>query len=151
LLRAPVPYRSGILGRVRPILVGRAVDLATANHLTTTAKSKPTPRLASTAYASLDRQAPTRAGDEPAVGTAGDHGDPGHAAACPTATLHHLPVGHNGRGNARTPDAHAGHRTPDTGRSDARTGHWTPVAWTGTRGHCPLALDTGRWPRTPTR
>jgi hypothetical protein len=53
----------------------------------------------------------------------------------------------------RTPDT--GHRTP--GRSDARTGHWTPVAWTGTRGQARVdtgrshrTLDAGRWPRTPT-
>jgi hypothetical protein len=45
--------------------------------------------------------------------------------------------------NPRTSDAHAGHRTP--GRSDARTGRWTAVAWTGTRGHCPHRTpDAGR-------
>jgi hypothetical protein len=83
------------------------------------------------------------------VDTAGDHADPGHpshAAAYPTATLQDLSVGPSGRGNARTPDAHTGHRTPDTlGRSDAHTGHWTAVAWTGTR------VDAGRWPGTWTR
>jgi len=98
----------------------------------------------STACASFERQAPTRADHEPVVDAAGDHADPGHpsrAAACPTAALHDLTsAGHSGRGNARTPDT--GQRTP--GRSDARTGHWTPVAWTGTRGHWSLAPDTGR-------
>jgi hypothetical protein len=110
------------------------------------AKSKPMPPLPSTACASLDRQVPTGADDEPAVDTAGNHVDrspPSHATACPTATPPRPP----GRtqwtrermdiGRRRwTP----GRRTP--GRSDARTGHWTAVAWTGTRGHCPLAPDT---------
>ncbi len=64
--------------------------------------------------------------------TAGDHADPGHpsrAATCPTAVLHDLTsVGHSGRGNARTPDAHTGRRTPET--------------WTLRRPH--RTLDTGR-------
>jgi hypothetical protein len=59
----------------------------------------------------------------------------------PTAALHDLtPVGHRGRGNARTADAHwtpdAEHWTP--GCSDARTGHRTSVTWT-------LDARTGRW------
>ena len=74
---------------------------------------------------------------------AGDHADPGHpnrTAACPTAALRDLTsAGHSARGNAQTPDA--GQRTP--GRSDARTGHWTAVPWTGRRGHWSLAPDTG--------
>jgi hypothetical protein len=45
-----------------------------------------------------------------------------------------------------TPTLDTGRRTP--GRSDARTGHWTSVAWTGTRGHWTLAPDTGRSHRT---
>src|SRR5215211_6020983 len=45
----------------------------------------------------------------------------------------------------RTPPPDAGQRT--SGRSDARTGHWTPVPWTGKRGHWSLAPDTGH--RTP--
>jgi hypothetical protein len=40
----------------------------------------------------------------------------------------------------RTPTPDAGQRTPR--RSDARTGHWTPVPWTG-------KVDTGRSHRTP--
>ena len=45
-----------------------------------------------------------------------------------------------------TPDT--GHRTPDT-----HAGHRTAAAWTGTRaaGHPHQTLDSGRWPRTPTR
>jgi hypothetical protein len=45
----------------------------------------------------------------------------------------------------RTPTPDAGRRTP--GRSDARTGHWTAVPWTGKRGHWSLAPDTRH--RTP--
>ena len=41
----------------------------------------------------------------------------------------------------RTPTPGAGQRTP--GRSDARTGHWTSVPWTGKCGHWSLAPDTG--------
>src|SRR5918996_701132 len=117
---------------------------------TTTVESKPTPPLAQRGLRSLN---PPGSG-EPVVDTAGEHADPGHpshAAACPTAALHDLtPVGHSGRGNARTPDAHSGHRTPDTRtlrrphrtldtgrvdrhvwRLDVRTGHWTPAAGRG--------------------
>jgi hypothetical protein len=131
------------------MLVGHAVDLASAHHFP---RRRPSPsrRLhwPSTACASLDRLVPTRADDEPVVDTTGDHADPGHpshAAACPTAALHDLtPGGHSRRGTPRTPDAHTGHRPPDTwtlrrphrtlgtGRVDrhawtldARTGHWT--------------------------
>jgi hypothetical protein len=144
--------------RARVCTVGHAIALATAQAPpTTTAKSKRHLCWPSTARASFERQAPTRADHEPVVDAAGDHADPGHpsrAAACPTAALHDLTsAGHSGRGNARTPDT--GQRTP--GRSDARTGHWTPVAWTGTRGQARVdtgrshrTLDAGRWPRTPT-
>ena len=123
----------------QPILVAHAVDLATAQPPpTTTAKSKPIPPLTQQTCASLDRQVPTRAADELAVDRAGDHADaghPSHAAACPPPPLHHLPAGHSGRGNPRTPDTHAGHRTPDIWT--LRHPHQTP--------------DSGRWPRTPTR
>jgi hypothetical protein len=106
--------------------------------------------------------------------TAGDHADPrpipSHAAACPTAALHGLtPVGHSGRGNARTPDAHTGHRAPDTwtlrrpyrtvdtGRVDrhawtldARTGHWTPDAGRGRKhGDEGTAGIRTSWANTP--
>jgi hypothetical protein len=131
--------------RARVCTVGHAIALPLPNHLP---RRRPSPNRhlcwPSTARASFERQALTRADHEPVVDAAGDHADPGHpsrAAACPTAALHDLTsAGHSGRGNARTPDT--GHRTP--GRSDARTGHWTPVAWTGTRGHWSLAPDTGR-------
>jgi hypothetical protein len=131
--------------RARVCTVGHAIALPLPNHLP---RRRPSPNRhlcwPSTARASFERQAPTRADHEPVVDAAGDHADPGHpsrAAACPTAALHDLTsAGHSGRGNARTPDT--GQRTP--GRSDARTGHWTPVAWTGTRGHWSLAPDTGR-------
>jgi hypothetical protein len=77
------------------------------------------------------------------------------ACGCPpTAARYDLTrFGHRGRGNARIPDAHTGHRTPatprrshrtlDAGHLDAHTGHWTPVAWTS---HAwILDADTGYW------
>jgi len=72
------------------------------------------------------------------------------AAACPTAALHDLPVGHSGRGNGWTPDVHTGHRTPDAGRLDAQmsasdTGQRSRGR--ASRGHWTLAPDTGH--RTP--
>jgi hypothetical protein len=134
-----------------------AVDPATAQPPpTTTAKSKPTPPLTQQTYASLDRQLPTRAADELAVDRAGDHADaghPSHAAVCPTApsTTSRSDTVDAGTHGHRTPTLDTGHQT--SGRSDARTGHRTAAAWTGTRaaGHPHQTLDSGRWPRTPTR
>ena len=81
----------------------------------------------STACASFEHEAPTQADDEPGRDAAGDHAGPGHpsrTAACPTAALQDLTsAGHSGRGNTQTPDAHTGHRTPDSGRRTADT--WT--------------------------
>src|SRR5829696_1038930 len=135
-----------ILACTRPVLVGHAVELATAQPPpTTTARSRPTPRLAQH-RASFERQAPTQADHEPGMDAAGDHADPGHpsrTAACPTAALQDLTsAGHSGRSNTQTPDAHTGRRTADAGqrtpgRSDARTGHRT--------------LDTGHWPEDADR
>src|SRR5215211_7355911 len=158
--------------RARVCTVGHAIALATAQPPpTTTAKSKPTPLLPSTARASFERQAPTRADHEPVVDAAGDHADPGHpsrAAACPAAALHDLTsAGHSGRGNARTPDTghrtadtwtlRRPHRTLDTGRLDrhawtlvARTGHWTPDAGRGHRqGDEGTAGSRTSWATTP--
>jgi hypothetical protein len=150
----PAPYRRTILACTRPILVGHPVELATAQPPpTTTARSKPTPRLAQHACASFEHQAPTQADHEPGMDAAGDHADPAHpsrTAACPTAALQDLTsAGHSGRGNAQTPDAHTGRRTADAGqrtpgRSDG-TGHWTPVRWAGKSRHWSLAPDTGHW------
>jgi hypothetical protein len=93
---------------------------------------------------------------------AGDHADPGHpshTAACPTAALQDLTwAGHSARGNAQTPDADTGHRTPTP---DADTGHrtptpdaghldaQTPAPDTGHRSHGQATVDTGRSHRTP--
>jgi len=146
----------------RPILVGHAVELATAQHLP---RRRPGPnrRLGwpSTACASFEHEAPTQAGDEPGMDAAGDHADPGHpsrTAACPTpAALQGLTsAGHSGRGNAQTPGVRTRrrHRTPDSGHLDAQTpapdtGHWSrgQQAWTlvARTGH--RTPDTGH--RTP--
>jgi hypothetical protein len=141
-------HQRTILACTRPLLVGHAVELATAQPPpTTTARSKPTPRLAQHRLRQL--QAPGADSGRPRAG----HGRSGRPRrprpsqpydGLPTAALHDLtPAGHSGRGNAQTPDA--GQRTP--GRSDARTGHRTSVPWTGKRGHWSLAPDTGH--RTP--
>jgi hypothetical protein len=144
-----------ILACTRPILVGHAVELATAQPPpTTTARSKPMPRLAQHHLRQLRARGSTQADDEPGMDAAGDHVDPGHpsrTAAWPIAALQDLTsAGHSGRGNAQIPDAHTGRRTADAGQrtpgpSDARTGHWTSVPWTGKGGHWSLAPDTGHW------
>src|SRR5215218_1321954 len=150
----PAPYRRTILARGCVLSATRS-PWPLPNHLP---RRRPSPNRhlcwPSTARASFERQAPTRADHEPVVDAAGDHADPGHpsrAAACPTAALHDLTsAGHSGRGNARTPDTghrtadtwtlRRPHRTLDTGRLDrhawtlvARTGHWTPDAGRGHR------------------
>jgi hypothetical protein len=117
----------------------------------------------SAACASFEHEAPTQADHEPVMDAAGDHADPGHPAvrlpAPPPRSRTSLRPDtadaartDTGRPH-RTPTPDAGRRTP--GRSDARTGHWTSVPWTGKRGHWSLTpdtghrtLDTGRWPRT---
>jgi hypothetical protein len=121
------------------------------NHLPTTARSNRRLGWPSSACPSFEHEAPTQADHEPGMDAAGDHADPGHpshTAACHAALQDLTSAGHSGRGNAQIPDAHTGRRTADTWRSDARTGHWTPVPWTGKRGHWSLAPDTGHGHRT---
>jgi hypothetical protein len=157
-------HQRTILACTRPILVGHAVELATAQPPpTTTARSKPTPRLAQQRLRQLRDEAPTQADDEPVMDAAGDHADPGHpshTAACPRRA----PGPHFGRTQRTRQRTDTGrpHRTPDSGRRTADTwtlrrphrtldtGHvdrqaWTLVARTGHR-----TPDTGRWPRTRT-
>ena len=146
-----------ILACTRPILVGHAVELATAQPPpTTTARSTPTPRLAQHRLRQLRAR-----GSDSGRRRAG-HGRSGRPRRLrpsqPYGCLPHrrAPGPHFGRTQRtrqrtntgrphRTPTPDAGQRTP--GRSDARTGHWTSVPWTGKRGHWSLAPDTGH--RTP--
>jgi hypothetical protein len=142
-------HQRTILACTRPILVGHAVELATA-HLP---RRRPGPhrRLGwpSTACASFEHEAPTQADHEPGMDAAGDHADPGHPAvrlpAPPPRSRTSLrpDTADAATHRHRTPTPDAGQRTP--GRSDAHTGHWTPVPWTSKRGHWSLALDTGHW------
>src|SRR5512132_2517022 len=146
--RASLPtgsHQRTILACTRPILVGHAVELATApttshndDQVQTDASAGPAPP----APASSTRL-PTQADHEPVMDAAGDHADPGHpsrtAAAPPPRSRTSL--------RPDTVDA-ATHRQRTPERSDARTGHRTPVPWTGKRGHWSLAPDTGHWPRT---
>jgi hypothetical protein len=105
----------------------------------------------SSACPSFEHEAPTQADDEPVMDA---------AATTPTPTIPaiRLPAppprsrtslrpdtADAATHKHRTPTPDAGQRTP--GRSDARTGHWTSVPWTGKRGHWSLAPDTGH--RTP--
>jgi hypothetical protein len=142
-------HQRTILGCTRPILVGHAVELATAQPPpTTTARSKPTPRLAQHRL----RQLRARGADSgrPRAGH-GRSGRPRPTPAipatrlpAPTAALQDLAsAGHSGRGNAPTPDAHTGRRTADT---------WTlrrPHPDTGQRSRGQANVDTGHSHRTP--
>src|SRR5215217_4313776 len=56
----PCLYRQAILGRIRPILVSHAVDLATATTSHDDGRAKPTSPLAQHSLRQLERQAPTR-------------------------------------------------------------------------------------------
>jgi hypothetical protein len=132
-----------ILACTRPILVGHAVELATAHHLpTTTARSKPTPRL--TQHRLRQPRAPGADSARPPAG----HGRsrrprrlrPSQPYGClPTAALHDLTsAGHSARGRTdtgrRTADTwtlRRPHRTLDSGRMDRQA--WTLVAHTGHR------------------
>jgi hypothetical protein len=151
---APCLYRQVILGRIRPILVSHAVDLATATTSHDDGRAKPTSPLAQHSLRQLERQAPTRQTTSRSWtrrATAPTPAQPSRAAACPPpSSLPHF--GRTPRTRERTDSGRppgTGRRTPETGqrtpgRSDVRTGHWTPVAWTGKRGHWSLAPDTGR-------
>ena len=139
------------------------------NHLP---RRRPSPnrhlRWPSTACTSFERQAPTRADQEPVMDAAGDHADRGHpsrAAACPTARSttslsadtagaethrHRTPTPDAGR---QTPDARR--RTPDSGHLDAPTaapdtGHRSPGQARVDTGRSHRTLDAGHWPRTRT-
>src|SRR5215218_6695179 len=138
----PAPYRRTILARGCVLSATRS-PWPLPNHLP---RRRPSPNRhlcwPSTARASFERQAPTRADHEPVVDAAGDHADPGHpsrAAACPAAALHDLTsAGHSGRW---TPDAGRGHRQGDEGtagsgppgpprRATARWDAQTMFLWT---------------------
>jgi hypothetical protein len=150
-------HQRTILACTRPSWSATRSSWPLPNHLpTTTARSKPTPRLAQHRLRQLRDEAPTQADDEPVMDAAATTPTPAIPAIRRPAhaALQDLTsAGHSARGNAQTPDAgqrtpDSGHRTADTGqrtpgRSDARTGHWTPVTWTGKRGHWSLAPDTG--------
>jgi hypothetical protein len=143
LLRAPVPYRSAILGRIRPILVGRAVDLATANHLHDDSQVQADASLvqhgpAPASSASL-RLGQHRAGRDTARATTRT---PAVRLPAYRRALRPSPSSDTADAGTRTPDAphrtldtrtaRRPHRTLDIGR---RTGHWTPSRGHRTPGH----------------
>jgi hypothetical protein len=146
-----------ILACARPILVGHAVELATAQPPpTTTARSKPTPRLAQHRLRQL--RAP---GSDSGRRRAG-HGRSGRPRrprpSQPYGCLPHrrAPGPHLGRTQRtrqrtntgrphRTPTPDAGQRTPDSGHLDAQT----PTPDTGHPSRGQASVDTGRSHRTP--
>jgi hypothetical protein len=141
-------HQPTILACTRPILVGHAVELTTAQpppdddgQVQTDAPAGP-----ASACASFERQAPTQADHEPGMDTAGDHADPAHPshrAACPRrAPGPHF--GRTPRTRQRT-DSGRRQRTPDSGHLDAQT----PAPDTGQRSHGQPSVDTGRSHRTP--
>src|SRR5215211_7667978 len=145
-------HQRTILACTRPILVGHAVELAMPNHLP---RRRPSPNRhlgwPSTACASFEHEAPTRADDEPVVDAAGDHADPGHpshTAACPPPrcmTSLRPDTADAATHRHRTPTPDAGQRTPDSGHLDAHT----PAPDTGHRSRGQASVDTGRSHRTP--
>ncbi len=137
----PTDRRSS--ARFRPIRVGHAVDPASANHLPVDGQLQADASVdPSTACASFEPQAPTRADDEPVMT---------RRATTPTSAIPavRLPA-HRPTISLRSDTADAGtngHRTPDTGHLDAQTpapdtGHVDRHPWDTGRSH--RTLDTGR-------
>ena len=145
-------HQRTILACTQPILVGHAVELATAQpppdddaQVHTDASAGPAPP----APASSTRL-PTQADHEPDMDAADDHADPGHpshTAACPpprSRTSLWPDTAHAATHRHRTPTPDTWtlrrpHRTPDTGPVDRQA--WTLVARTG---HRTLAEDVDR-------
>jgi hypothetical protein len=155
------PFQRAILARIRTILVGHAVDLATAQPPpTTTAKSKPTPPLAQHGLRQPRSPGPDSGRRRAGRGHGGRPRRPRPSQPC-DCLPHRRPLRpHSGRTqrtrNGWTLDAHTGHWTPDAERLDAQT----PAPDTGHRSHGQARVDTvrshrtlaaGRWPRTRTR
>jgi hypothetical protein len=159
-------HQRTILACTQPVLVGHAVELAMPNHLTTTARSKPTPRLAQhrlrqlRAPGSQLRQTTSRSWTQrattptPAIPAIRQPAPPPRSRTSPRpdtadAATH--------RHRTPTPDADTGrrHRTPDSGHLDAQTpapdtGHRSRGQASVDTGHSHRTPDTGRWPRTRT-
>jgi hypothetical protein len=135
-------HQRTILACTRRILIGHAVELATARpppddgQVQTDASAGPAApapasstrrRLGQTTSRSWTQRATTPTPAIPAIRL------PAHAALQDLTS-----AGHSGRGNAQTPDARTGRWTRSRGQASVDTGrsHRTP--------------DTGRWPRTRT-
>jgi hypothetical protein len=145
-----------ILACTRPILVGHAVELATAQPPpTTTARSKPTPRLAQHRLRQLQARGSDSGRRRAGHGRSGRPRRPRPSQPYGCLPHRHAPGphfgGHSGRGNAQTPDADTGRRTADTWtlRRPHRTLDIGPVdrqAWTlvARTGHRTPAEDVDR-------
>jgi hypothetical protein len=126
---------------------GRADRCPTTSHddgqVQTDASAGPAPPAPASSTRRRLRQTTSRAWTQRA--TTPDPGHPSHRATCPpprSRTSLRPDTADAATHRHRTPTPDPGQRTP--GRSDG-TGHWTPVAGTGKRGHWTLALDTGHW------
>ena len=139
--------------RVHPASPGR--PRGRAGHCppppTTTARSKPTPRLAQHHLRQLRARGSDSGRRRAGHGRSGRPRRPRPSQPYGCLTHRRAPGPHFGRTQRtrqrtntgrphRTPTPDAGQRTP--GHSDARTGHWTSVPWTA-------SVDTGRSHRTP--
>src|SRR5215218_7630373 len=137
-----------ILTCTRPILVGHAVELATAQpppdddgQVHTDASAGPAPPAPASRTRRRRRQTTSRAWTQRA--TTPTPAIPAIRLPAPpprSRTSLRPDTADAATHRHRTPTPDAGQWTP--GRSDARTGHWTAVRWTGKR-------DTGRSHRTP--
>ena len=129
-------HQRTILACTRPVLVGHAVELATAQPPpTTTARSKPTPRLAQHRLRQLRARGADSGRPRAGHGRSGDHADPGHPAVrLPAPPPRSRTSLRPDTADAATHNTGRPHRTPDSGRRTADT-------WTLRRPH--RTLDTG--------
>jgi hypothetical protein len=171
-LRTGSPQRT-ILACTRPILVGHAVELATAHHLP---RRRPGPNRTSASPAppapASSTRLPTQADHEPGMDTAGDHADPAIPAVrlpappprsrtslrpdtADTATHKHRTPTPDAGQRSRTADTwtlrrphrtlDTGHRTPDTGRGRGQVTTARPASGPPE----PPRRATARWDAQP--
>src|SRR5918993_4965279 len=121
-------HQRTILACTRPLLVGHAVELATAQPPpTTTARSTPRPRLAQQRLRQLRDEAPTQADDEPGMDAAATTPTPAIPAIRLPAPPPRSPTSlrpdtaDTATHRHRTPAPDAGQRTPGRSHLDAQT------------------------------
>jgi hypothetical protein len=136
-------HQRTILACTRPILVGHAVELATAEPPpTTTAKSKPKPRPAQQRLRQLRARGADSGRRRAGHGRSGRPRPtrPSQPSGCLPPSRSRPHFGRTQRTRQRT-DTGRRHRTPDSGQRTADRQAWTLVARTG---HRTLAQDVDR-------